>query len=100
MERRSFFGQDTGATFGDFETGNAFVANYGPTGNIAWVRNFRTPYSDYVSDVATDPAGNVYVVGSSNTADPQVQNSVFEKYSPSGQLLWTRPGKAAQPDED
>lgn len=42
---------------------DAFVAKYSPTGALLWVQAFGSTGLDWATDVALDPAGNVWLVG-------------------------------------
>lgn len=70
-----------------------FVAKYAPDGRELWVRQFGTRgQDDYAYGAAVDPKGNVLVAGSAFfDPDPTYGRDAFvRKYTPAGQLVWTR----------
>jgi len=76
-----------------------FLARYDSAGNPVWARSAGSTLNDLGWAVATDPAGNVVVVGSIRTnatfGGVTVTNAgVFDpfvaKYDPAGNLLWVR----------
>lgn len=73
---------------------DAFIRKYTASGSVAWTRQFGTSGYDEATDVAVDGSGNVYVVGSTTGAlggTPARGYDMFiRKYSPSGNVLWTR----------
>jgi Beta-propeller repeat len=93
----------TGTTAGIFpgETAlpndvDVFVSRYDEQGNSIWSRQFgsATLAQDYGTGVATDQTG-VYVVGYTDGALPGQTSlgstdAFIRKYSPDGNLLWTR----------
>jgi hypothetical protein len=86
-----------GETHGDIGDANAgpadvFVRKYDPTGGHAWTRQFGSQAHEFPLDVATDPNGNVYLVGSTlgdleggNLGD---YDAFLRKYDPSGNFVW------------
>lgn len=75
--------------------GGAVIRKYDDSGNTQWTRQFGTASDDFVSGIATDPPGNVLVVGYAAGAFPGLISSggrdVFiRKYGASGNHLWTR----------
>ena len=62
-----------------------------PSGAILWAKRYDGPESihDKVNDIATDPWGNVYVVGYSKYTNSN-DDYVTIKYNPSGDLQWVR----------
>ncbi|WP_146136498.1 SBBP repeat-containing protein [Aphanothece hegewaldii] len=97
----------TGNTYGslDDDTTNpnqggsdAFIAKYGPNGNLLWKHQLGTDYDDSANSITTDGAGNLYITGNTrgslddDTTNPnQGGSDVFiAKYAPDGTLLWTR----------
>ena len=60
--------------------------------SLAWTRQFGTSVTDWLSDVASDRLGNVYIVGSLGTDQPGGFGitGTLRKYNAEGELLWTR----------
>ena len=58
-------GATEGAFLGQISSGNydAFVRKYDGSGNEVWTRQFGTSANDYISSVAVDSSGSVYVAG-------------------------------------
>jgi len=56
-----------------------------------WVQRFNSPgnYNDYVTDMAIDKSGNVYITGYLNINDTN-QDFVTMKYDQNGNQLWAR----------
>lgn len=80
-----------------------FVRKYSPGGDVLWTRQFAALLGgdfpgSWVGGAAVDPAGNVYVAGSTAGAfpgqtqvgDPESGNAFVRKYSAGGVALWTR----------
>ncbi|MCE9669308.1 SBBP repeat-containing protein [Myxococcus stipitatus] len=72
-----------------------FVAKYDNAGNAQWVRLLGTPERDRATAVATDAAGNVYVVGHTFGGFDFYVNaggidSFVAKYDAQGNRLWLR----------
>lgn len=89
----------TGNTLGNLHStqkgqGDAFIRKLDTGGKVIWGRQFGTPASDAASDIATDTAGNAYVLGrtSGNLARAlRGSNDFFlRKYTASGRVAWTR----------
>ncbi|BAZ29714.1 hemolysin-type calcium-binding region [Cylindrospermum sp. NIES-4074] len=58
----------TGGTTGSLEGTNAggedaWVTKYDSNGNVRWIRQFGTSVEDKSLDIATDPIGNIYLIG-------------------------------------
>ncbi|HYE80023.1 MAG TPA: hypothetical protein VEI97_18745, partial [bacterium] len=87
----------------------SFLAKYDLDGNLVWLKNWGSdePYvrEDFGQDVALDPAGNLYVLGSCRAGadmDPGLGQTVapgavgdewqvfLSKFDPQGNLLWCR----------
>jgi hypothetical protein len=91
----------TGATGGSLD-GNtasggfdAFLAKYDTDGNRLWTRQLGSLWHDRGQAVATDPSGNVFVVGCTagalGTNVNQGENDAFvAKYDENGVVLWIR----------
>lgn len=89
------------ATYDD-STGWDFVTvKYAPGGTEQWVRRCATEYEDFVSAVAVDAAGNVYVTGSSGNPYMLTWDYMTAKYSPEGNEQWVvrYNGPAGEDDE-
>jgi hypothetical protein len=76
-------------------TVDAFVRKYDPLGNELWTRQFGSWERDFARAVATDSAGNAYVVGETHGVLPgQASGGGYDafvrKYDPAGNELWTR----------
>ena len=74
---------------------DALLFKYGPNGEELWQRRFGSEDGDVASGVAVDGIGNVYVVGRSDGALRDQENTgltdVFiSKYDPDGRRLWTQ----------
>jgi hypothetical protein len=72
------------------------VVKLSATGSPLWRRRYVAPMtsSERTSQVLTDPAGNIYVTGSSGTGYDH-GDIVTTKYSPAGELLWANRLKVA-----
>jgi hypothetical protein len=72
--------QDPGNGPQDFMTGKL-----DPNGNVLWIACHSTlgQWNDFVTGLAVDPSGNVYVTGTESYS-----GVVTIKYSPQGQQLW------------
>lgn len=88
------------ASQGDFLGGvrgitDAWIARYDLNGNRAWATAFQAPDGDqYPWAIATDSAGNVYVVGQTNGAMDGVPalghgDGFIRKLTPDGTHVWT-----------
>ena len=97
-----------GYTEGDLGGANAgeadaFVAKYGPSGTLAWMRQLGTPGYDQSSGIATDVAGNVYISGItqgvSGGPNDSDADAFVTKYTPEGTLEWSRQLGTASNDE-
>ncbi len=63
---------------------------YDPNGNEEWVARFNRPssvYDDTVADMVMDPAGNIYVTGSSQGLETEADFATV-KYWPDGSMDW------------
>jgi hypothetical protein len=99
------FGSSTITCAGQIPDG--FLAKYDPSGNELWARSFSGSNFDYVSDIATDAAGNVLVAGHFSSLSFTIGNTVLSnfsnvsngsadfflaKFDGAGNLLWARKG--------
>jgi hypothetical protein len=89
----------TGVTYGALEGTNAggddaFVAKYDSGGNLQWIRQCGSPFTDWGTGVATDGLGSVYVSGycqsNAEGARPYERNAFLSKYGSDGTHQWTR----------
>lgn len=89
----------SGATTGSLGAANqgsydAWVAKYDGNGNRSWIRQLGTPQQDLATRVTTDALGNSYVtgytLGNLGGQNAGLEDAFLAKYSPSGNLLWTR----------
>ncbi|MGH9035652.1 MAG: SBBP repeat-containing protein [Acidimicrobiia bacterium] len=76
-------------------TVDAFVRKYDATGHELWTHQFGSWERDFARAVATDPAGNAYVVGETwGTLPGQSSAGGYDafvrKYDPAGNEIWTR----------
>jgi hypothetical protein len=80
-------GNQDGGPFGSFA-----AVKYDAAGVEVWSLSDNPPgfASGGATDVAVDEVGNVYIAGWAATALLNPQCLVVSKYSPAGQLLWTR----------
>lgn len=71
-------------------SGDAFVAKYGPSGNLLWKRQFGSRNRDEARGVAADAHGNVLITGRTDGIDygQRPYDAFVAKFSPSGNLLW------------
>jgi hypothetical protein len=77
-----------------------FLAKYDVFGNLLWLRGAGGNSDDYVNDIYCDPAGNVYIAGSSNSASISFggisltgngfHDIVIAKYDTSGNVIWAQ----------
>ncbi|MGQ9692869.1 MAG: SBBP repeat-containing protein [Thermaceae bacterium] len=74
---------------------DAFLARLDSSGNLVWVKQYGSRGGEVALSVFADPSGNAYVVGQTDGVLPGQKayggDDVFLlKYSPQGQLLWSR----------
>lgn len=109
----AFDPSSSASTFSTANTEDAFVAEYGPTGSLTWVRTFvgqatvnqggfTTYATSQVSAIAVDALGNIFIAGSFNgsvrvttTTVSATQTSVAQATEPfvarldgSGRVFW------------
>ena len=79
----------TGYTKGQTTDFDYMTVKYDAAGNRQWVRHFDAGYfdEDRAEAIAVDGAGNVYVSGSTETNDNEL-DFLTVKYDPSGNELW------------
>lgn len=86
---------------------DTFVAKYGPSGNLLWVKRQGGSGFDAGYDITADKSGNVYVTGffSDTLTLGGVQHPsagkrdfLVAKYDKNGTLLWITQGGGAQDD--
>jgi hypothetical protein len=84
-------------------TGRDYVTlKFKTSGKLAWARGFAGPSDfDEAHDVAVDPAGDIYVTGSSRQKAPVpnlsgLPRAVTISYSPSGRVRWMLSDTAAR----
>lgn len=83
-----------------YSTYDVIVAKYRPDGTRQWVRSWSrgTAVNEMVEGVATDPDGNLIVVG---WFDKGGQDDWFMlKYDPAGELLWAKTTGGVVGDDD
>jgi len=89
-----------GYTYGQFpmqtQAGGAdvFVVKYNASGNMAWARQFGTPFSDSACGVAVGSDG-IYVVGEtygtlSGQSSSGSEDAFIVKFDASGNMVWAR----------
>jgi hypothetical protein len=57
---------------------------------FSWIHTWGGSATDSGQAVATDPAGNIYVAGSTNSTGAGGQDVLLTKYSSSGAILWAK----------
>jgi hypothetical protein len=83
--------------------GDLFFAKYDANGNYLWAKRIGNSYEDYVTDLALDGLGNIYLTGNfRNTVDFDPSTGVtnlvttgnydlfFAKYDSNGNYLWAK----------
>jgi hypothetical protein len=95
-------GTTSGSLAGSRGSTDAFLRTYSRNGVLRWTRQFGTSTFDRALGVAADHEGNAYVVGEtygslegSNSGD---YDAFVRKYSPEGEVLWTRQFGTGQED--
>lgn len=83
-----------GTTVSSDNTSNALVNKYNPAGRLLWTRRLETPAYDGCCSLATDSAGNVYMVGltGGNLFSETLGGSdaFIAKYDAAGNFIWGR----------
>ncbi len=79
---------------------DVFLVKYAPDGTVLWATSFAGISNDYVSGVAVDTIGNVYVTGYFNSVSLNIGNSTLQnvggfdiclaKYNSFGVALWAK----------
>jgi hypothetical protein len=72
-----------------------FVARLDAAGNLQWIREYGSTGNDYATGIATDGAGNVYVVGFTDggldgTTSAGNDDLFAVRFDPTGFRIWTR----------
>lgn len=92
----------TGQNFSSFGKEDFLVTKNAPSGALIWARKFGGRESDFVHDISTDAANNIYVTGTFRdtlrlfdqlllTSEVSSVNVGFLlKISPGGDILWSR----------
>ncbi|MES2514725.1 MAG: T9SS type A sorting domain-containing protein [Bacteroidota bacterium] len=89
-------------TFGTFTLisngeDDIYITKYNPTGIVQWSKGIGGISTDRAQDVATDPTGNVYIMGGYQGPTDfggiilSGSGSFVAKYSSLGNLLWAHP---------
>ena len=69
------------------ENPHALLMKYDSTGNIQWIHVDSATVENYISQIETDKAGNIYAVGTTTCCSPQYKMRL-EKYRPNGTRQW------------
>jgi hypothetical protein len=83
---------------------DAFVAKYDSGGNQLWARQFGSSQADFVSTVAVDAAGNVYVAGTTlgslgGFTNAGAADMFVSEFDSNGNQLWIQQAGSANIDE-
>jgi hypothetical protein len=86
---------------------DAYIAKYDPNGNFLWVVTYGADSLDDAFNLDIDEQGNVYWTGviegtvnvGTSTFTTQVEDVVFGKISPTGQILWVKQSGGSGIDE-
>ena len=86
---------------------DAYIAKYDPNGNFQWVVTYGADSLDDAFNLDVDAQGNVYWTGviegtvtvGTSTFTTQVEDVVFGKISPTGQILWVKQSGGSGIDE-
>ena len=81
----------TGQSMGSGTDNDYATRKYSPSGQLLWAKRYNGPANsdDSAWALALDSQGNVYVTGHSMGSGTGYDYATL-KYSPSGQLLWTK----------
>lgn len=92
----------TNVVRGDFSNFDASIMKLDGEGNELWTQLLGTEAEDLAAGVATDRAGNVYVVGGTQGALFGANNLQFDawiaKFDKDGNVLWTRQPRTERDD--
>jgi hypothetical protein len=91
----------TGTTFGSATNQDYTTIKYYPNGDTAWTRRYDGPAndSDFVSAIAVDSYGYVYVTGTSSGSGTSWDCTTI-KYKPTGDTAWVRRYNGPANDKD
>lgn len=78
-----------GVTTNTSGNNDILIIKYNSSGDIVWQKTISSALSDYGQGIATDSAGNVYVVGTT-TSSSSSSNIILIKLSSAGNVLWQR----------
>jgi hypothetical protein len=77
-----------------------FIAKYDPSGNVLWAQDIGDSGMDWISSVATDKSGNVFLAGTHGSATLTVgsytltgggfNDVLVAKFDPNGNVLWAK----------
>jgi hypothetical protein len=68
---------------------NTLLIKYDATGAFAWARTVDVGRECYLTGVAVSPEGSIFVCGTSQAVSLD-RNFLVQRWSPDGQLLWSR----------
>ena len=75
-------------------TSNTITRKIPNQGDTLWTRQFGTNSNELAEGVATDPAGNIIITGSTHGSlegtNAGSYDAFVRKYGPNGDTLWTR----------
>ena len=79
---------------------DVFLVKYNNNGVVQWVQSGGGPSSDFLTDIAIDVSGNIYITGdyfntaifeSTNIGSASTGNNIYvAKYNSAGNLLWVK----------
>jgi hypothetical protein len=86
-----------GVTYSDFlgpnPIGGGMMGKYDTDGNLQWIQRVGTSQQNWASGISADPAGNIYVSG---TTEGRLDDDAIgfggiylSKVDPAGEILWT-----------
>ena len=82
-----------GSIYGDSTSADIYIAKYTANGDAIWTRAFTNGAKDDVEaayGVAIDSKNDIIVVGKGTPSGRKLPDYVTLKYSPTGDLLWTK----------